>query len=169
VAAHPSLFERGKAEYYFAVDSWLSDLVPSLGLTSESGVVASDLNWQAVLGKVCNLTILLNQKDASSQPQLRPDFTGLFNNMLVIKGEAKAESVDIPTAISELIDKFHATAHLMFPACSPVIPGVVSSRQLISLHRIYFDSISGRFCQDIVKQYRVLEHNERIRFIEDIA
>jgi hypothetical protein len=142
--------------------------MPSLGLTSETGVIASDMNWQAVLAKVCNLTILLNQKDASSLPKLRPDFTGLLNNMLVIKGEAKSDSVNIPTAISELIDKFHATAHLMFPASCPVIPGIVSSRQLISLHRIYFDGMSQRFCEDLVAKYQILERNERIRFIQDI-
>eukprot|EP01038_Epipyxis_sp_PR26KG_P015919 gene15919-21597_t len=137
--AHPSVLECGRSEYATTVDQWLSDFASTLGLTSESGVVATDFLWQGILGKLCNLTVLLNQKDASSQVKLRPDFTGLFNNIFVIKGEAKTDSSEIPTAISELIDKFHATAHLMFPSLCPIIPGIASSRQIISLHRIYYD------------------------------
>jgi hypothetical protein len=56
----------------------------------------------------------------------------------------------------------------MFPAHCPIIPGIASSRQLISLHQIYFDSVSQRFCQDPVRQYRILERNGRVRFIQDI-
>lgn len=166
VETNPSLFELGKAEYEQAMDLWISEFASSLGLTSETGVVAADLLWQGTLAKLCNLTIL--QSDASSQIKLNSDFTGLFNNMLVIKSEAKADSLAIPSAISELIDKFHSTAHLMFPEHCPVIPGVASSRQLVSLHPIYYDSVSKRFCEDTVKQYRVLEKAERVRFIVDI-
>ena len=147
------------------MEQWLSDLAGALGLTSESGVVATDFLWQVILGLLCNLTVLLNQKNASSQVELRPDFTGLFNNVLVIKGEAKTDSSEIPSAISELIDKFHATAHLMFPSLCPIIPGIASSRQIISLHRIYYDSVARRYHQDLVKQYRVLQLEERLRFI----
>lgn len=156
--AHPSVLECGRSEYATAVDQWLSDFASTLGLTSESGVVATDFLWQGILGKLCNLTVLLTT----------PDFTGMFNNSLVIKGEAMTDSSEIPTAISELIDKFHATAHLMFPSLCPVIPGIISSRQIISLHRIYFDSFARHYRQDLVKQYRVLEFEERLRFIVDI-
>ena len=156
--AHPSVLECGRSEYATAVDQWLSDFASTLGLTSESGVVATDFLWQGILGKLCNLTVLLTT----------PDFTGMFNNILVIKGEGMADSSEIPTAISELIDKFHATAHLMFPSLCPVIPGIISSRQIISLHRIYFDSFARHYRQDLVKQYRVLEFEERLRFIVDI-
>ena len=131
-------------------------------------MVAADLLWQGILGKLCNLTLLLNQKDPSSQLKLRPDFTGLFNNILVIKGEAKTESIEIPTAISELIEKFHSTAHLMFPRHCPIIPGIASSRQIISLHQIFYDSVNSLYQQELVDTYRVLERNERRRFIEDI-
>ena len=65
---------------------------------------------EGILAKICNLIILLNQKDPSSQIRMRPDFTGLFNNILVIKGEAKTDSSEIPTAILELVEKFHETA-----------------------------------------------------------
>jgi hypothetical protein len=165
---HPSILEYGRSEYATAVDQWLSDFASTLGLTSESGVVATDFLWQGILGKLCNLIVLLNQKDPSSQVELRPDFTGLFNNILVIKGVAKTDSSEIPTAIAELIDKFYATAHLMFPSLCPIIPGIASSQQIISLHRIYYDSISRHYRQDLVKQYRVLEFEERLRFIVDI-
>lgn len=166
--AYPLLFVLGRAEYSTAVDQWLCDFVASLGLTSETGVVASDLLWQGILSKLCNLTLLLNQKDPSSQVKLRPDFTGLFNNILVIKGEAKTESTEIPTAISELINKFHATAYLMFPSHCPIIPGIASSRQIISLHQIYYDSVTEHYRQDLVNTYRILERAERQRFIVDI-
>jgi hypothetical protein len=167
-AAHPSILEYGRSEYGFAVEQWLSDFAVNLGLTSESGVIANDYLWQGILGILCNLTLLLNQKDPSSQVKLRPDFTGLFNNILVIKGEAKTDSSEIPTAIAELIDKFHATAHFMFPSLCPVIPGIASSRQIISLHRIYYDSVALCYCQDLVKQYRTLQLEERLKFIVDI-
>jgi hypothetical protein len=56
----------------------------------------------------------------------------------------------------------------MFPSLCPIIPGIVSSRQIISLHRIYYDSFARHYRQDLVKQYRVLEPEERLRFIVDI-
>jgi hypothetical protein len=166
--AHPSELVWGMAEYDNAVDSWLSDFIPSLGFSSETSVTASDIHWQGILGKLCDLKLCLNQKDPSSQIKLRPDFTGLYKDMLVIKGEAKNDSIEISNAISELIDKFHDTAHLMFPSYSPIIPGVASSRQTISLHRIYYDNHSQCYCQDFVKQYRVLDLAGRLRFIVDI-
>ena len=128
--AHPSELVWGMAEYDNAVDLWLSEFIPSLGATSEAGVTAADFLWQGILGKLCDLTLCLNQKDPSSQFRLRPDFTGLYKDMLVIKGEAKNEAIEIPTAIAELIDKFHDTAHGMFPSHCPVIPGVASSNIL---------------------------------------
>ena len=166
--AHPSVLECGRSEYATAVDQWLSDFASTLGLTSVSSVVATDFLWQGILGILCNLTVLFNQKDPSSQAQLRPNFTGLFNNILVIKGDAKSDSREIATAIAELIDRFHATAHFMFPSLCPVIPAIVSSRQIISLHRIYYDSVARRYRQDPVKQYRALQREDRLRFIVDI-
>ena len=166
--AHPSELVWGMAEYDSAVDSWLSDFIPSLGFNSETGVTAADIHWQGILGKLCDLTLCLNQKDPSSQIKLRPDFTGLYKDMLVIKGEAKNEAGELPTAISELINKFHVTAHLMFPSFCPIIPGVASSRQTISLHEIYYDNHTHRYCQNPVKQYRVLDLAGRLRFIVDI-
>ena len=65
--AHPSILEYGRSEYATAVDQWISDFASTLGLTSESGVVATDFLWQGVLGKLCNLILLLNKKDKSSQ------------------------------------------------------------------------------------------------------
>jgi hypothetical protein len=168
VSLQPSVFLLGLSEYRFTVDQWLSDFSSTLGLTSESGVVATDYLWQGILAKLCNLNVLLNQTDPSSQIRMRPDFTGMFNSILVIKSEAKSDISEIPSAISELIVKFHETAHFMFPSLCPVIPGIASSRQLISLHRIYYDYTRRIYCQDLVKQYRVLEYEERVKFIVDI-
>ena len=75
--AHPSVLENCRSEYATVVDQWLSDFASTSGLTSESSVVATDFLWQGILGMLCNLTVLLNQKDPSSQASLRPDFTGL--------------------------------------------------------------------------------------------
>lgn len=47
--AHPSVLECGRSEYSTTVDQWLSDFASTLGLTSESGVVATDFLWQGIL------------------------------------------------------------------------------------------------------------------------
>lgn len=168
VEQYPDVFELGETEYGYSVDQWISDFALTSSATSEISVVSMDFLWQGILDKICGLTLLLNQCDPSSLIRLRPDFTALFNKMLVIKGEAKAEAENIPTAIQELIGKFHDTAHLMFPEHSPIIPGVASSKQMISLHRIYFDSRTRQYRQDFVKSYRVLDLNGRISFIIDV-
>jgi hypothetical protein len=111
---------------------------------------------------------MLNQKDPSSQIALRPDFTGMYNGTLVVKGEAKAERSQIPTAIAELISKFHKTAQLMFPRNSPQIPGFASCRDCISLHSIYYSADRRAFCADLVMLYDTSTMLARLQFIVDI-
>ena len=84
--------------------------------------------------------------------------------MLVIKAEAKNSSIDLPTAVSE----FRETVRLMFPRDCSIIPGIATSREFISLYRIYYDDSSKRFCSDLVKQYYVSDILGKNDFIVDI-
>jgi hypothetical protein len=43
-----------------------------------------------VLRNVAEVEILVDQHDGSSRSRLRPDFTAVSGNMLLMKGEAKA-------------------------------------------------------------------------------
>lgn len=164
VKEYPDLFEFGEAEYKTSLDTWIECFGGST--TSETTVVANDLLWQKILQVLCHLTLLLNEKDPSSQIRLRPDFTALHQGMLVIKGEAKCDIKEMGTAIKELIDKFHRCAHLLFPQDCPEIPGVATSQQGSSIHRIYF--ADGSFHEQLVKSYQFHTEFGRVEFICDI-
>ena len=166
VLRFPDILELGKAEYGCAIDMWLDGTVSSA--SSETATVVLDSNWQLVLEKVCNLTVFLNQKGASSQISLRPDFTGMYLNTLVVKGEAKAQRSQIPSAIKELISKFHSTAYLLFSKHCPEIPGFASCRDQISLHSIFFCGRDRVFCEKPVKIYDTSNFDMRLMFIQDL-
>eukprot|EP01031_Cornospumella_fuschlensis_P034644 gene34644-41951_t len=164
VLAYPETFEFGLAEYKSSVDSWIDCFGGST--TSETTVVANDLHWQRILQVLCHLTLMLNEKDPSSQISLRPDFTALHQGMLLIKGEAKCNIKEMETAIKELIDKFHRSAYLLFPEDCPEIPGVATSQQGSSIHRIYY--ADGAFHEQLVKTYQFHTEFGRVEFISDI-
>jgi hypothetical protein len=166
VKQFPDVFELGDSAYSSVVDTWL--LYPVVSSTSETSVAILDGMWQKALAVISNLRVLLNEKDPSSQVRLRPDFTGLKGNIVVIKGEAKVDPRDLNNAVNELIDKFHDTAYLMFPKYCPMIPGVASAIGTISLHCIYYSERDGQFCQKQVKSYGTDELEGRVRFIVDI-
>jgi hypothetical protein len=136
VTMFPDIFTLGNSEYHAIIDVYLNfNGGPN---TSETTVAGTDLLWQNILQMLCGLQILHNEKDASSKVILRPDFTAMYNGMLVMKAGAKANSDEIPVAIKELTDKFHSTAHYLFPAGSRTIPGVATSLQSIVLREIFF-------------------------------
>jgi len=164
VLEYPDIFEFGEAEYKTSIDTWIECFGGST--TSETTVVANDLLWQKILQVLCHLTLMLNEKDPSSQIRLRPDFTALHLGILVIKGEAKCNVKEMETAISELIDKFHRSAHLLFPKDCPEIPGVATSQQGSSIHRIYY--AEGAFHEELVKSYQFHTEPGRVEFICDI-
>jgi hypothetical protein len=166
VAEYPDLFEFGEAEYKTSLDTWIECFGGSTN--SETTVVANDLLWQKILQVLCHLTLMLNEKDPSSQIRLRPDFTALHLGMLVIKGEAKCDIKEMETAIKELIDKFHRSAHLLFPQDCPEIPGVATSQQGSSIHRIYYDYAERAFHEELVKSYQFHTEFGRVEFICDI-
>jgi hypothetical protein len=161
---YSAVFELGVAEYGACVEAWLEHQL--LSSTSEQAVVILDGNWQSVLKSIANLNILLDEHDISSQKKLRPDFTAIFNGILVMKGEAKATLTDMMASRHELVSKFHQTAHKLFPASSGSIPAVMTCNELISLYSIsYFNK---RFIQVLIKQYDVRNINGRVEFIVDI-
>eukprot|EP00603_Paraphysomonas_imperforata_P012653 CAMPEP_0114467014 /NCGR_PEP_ID=MMETSP0104-20121206/9385_1 /TAXON_ID=37642 ORGANISM="Paraphysomonas imperforata, Strain PA2" /NCGR_SAMPLE_ID=MMETSP0104 /ASSEMBLY_ACC=CAM_ASM_000202 /LENGTH=427 /DNA_ID=CAMNT_0001640429 /DNA_START=126 /DNA_END=1409 /DNA_ORIENTATION=+ len=164
VSQYPNKFVFGSAEYTQAVDVWLEHKILSMG--TETSVVVLDAQWQQVLKTICSLTVMLNEKDPSSDIKLRPDFTGMFGGMLVIKGEAKLLARDLESAIDELVHKFHDTAHLMFPRGARMIPGIASCLESISLHCISYEN--RKFRQRHIRTYNVSELFGRVEFIEDI-
>eukprot|EP01031_Cornospumella_fuschlensis_P030529 gene30529-36896_t len=164
VIDYPHIFEYGEAEYKSSVDAWIECFGGSV--TSEATVVANDFLWQKVLQVLCDLQLILNEYDPSSQVWLRPDFAALRGQTLVMKGEAKCNLMDISSAIKELTGKFHPSARLLFPNDCPEIPGVATSQQGSSLHRIYF--AEGAFRENQVKSYQFLTEDGRVEFICDI-
>lgn len=163
---YPAVFQRGLCEYGFYVDNWLRhDLI---NLTSETSVVALDTCWQSVLKHVAGLMIYVNQKDASSQIQLRPDFVGLSHGRIFIKGEAKATQSDMGQASDELVDKFHKTAKQLFPAGCDEIPGITTCNERAELLAISYRHDTEKFVVSMLAEYNLSDINHRIRFVQDI-
>lgn len=162
---YPKFFAYGKAEYGVAVDSFLGYHV--ISNTSETSTVVLDAQWTAVLEAVCALDIRLNEHDGSSQARLRPDMAGVTtNNILVIKGESKADRGDLSKAAKELVSKFHRTAYNMFPKESAMIPAVASAINRACLYGIVYHN--GKFQIAELCVYNLQQVDERIRFIQDI-
>ncbi len=74
-----------------------------------------DLQWQSVL-TLAGVTIYLNQRDPSSQVRLRPAFTAMHRNALVMKGESKAILNDMVENERNLITNFHDGGCTEIPA-----------------------------------------------------
>lgn len=163
VMRYQNLCQFGEAEYKSCIDTWIECFGGSP--TSETTVVANDVLWQKALQVLCNLTVFLNEKDPSSQIRLRPDFTAFFQKVLIMKTESKINISELPIAIDELIEKFHPSAQMLFPRNCPEIPGIVTSSQGASIHRIYF---ANTFHQECVKSYQFLTESGRVDFICDI-
>lgn len=161
----PAIFEYGVAEYGFEVDSWNQHHL--LSYTSEQAVVILDGNWQGVIKYiVTGSAIHLDEHDVSSQKKLRPDFTAMFQNCIVMKGEAKATITDMMESAGDLTRKFHKHAFKLFPKGCYSIPGVTTCNEAIALYSITF--FNNRFSQQLVKQYNVSELPGRVDFIVDI-
>lgn len=160
----PDTFEYGEAEYGASVDAWVDCFGGSPN--SETTVVAHDMLWQQVLQTICNLNLMLNERNPSSQTRLRPDFSALHHDKLVMKGVAKCDLGGLGRAVTELVSKFHRTAYLSFSRNCPEIPGVVTSLQGAKLHRIFH--AERTFRQVFVKDYQFLNIIGRVEFIKDI-
>jgi hypothetical protein len=164
VLEYPHIFEFGEAEYKTALDTWIEIFGGSA--TSERTVVANDLLWQKVLKVLCHLNVKLNESDQSSQLRLRPGFTAMHLGIMVAKGEAKCYMDDMVTAIKELVDRFHPSAHLLLPADCPEVPGFATCQQGASIHRIFYSG--GIFKEELVKTYQFHTELGRVQFICDI-
>ena len=133
----PAIFEFGCAEYEFCVDTWHTHQL--LSLTSEQAVVILDGMWQSVIKSIATgIVILLDEHDVSSQKSLRPDFTAMFENCLVMKGEAKAGIIDMMASSGDLTKKFHRHAFKLFPRGCNSIPGITTCNESVVLYSISF-------------------------------
>jgi hypothetical protein len=166
VQQYPTIFQRGSCEYRFHVDVWLNhDLI---NLTSETSVVALDTCWQFVLKHAAGLMIYVNEKDASNQIRLRPDFVGSSNGRIFIKGEAKATQHDLVEARDELVDKFHKMATQVFPIGCNEIAGITTCNERAELYAIHYDYETEKFVPSLLVSYNLHNFDNRIRFIQDI-
>jgi hypothetical protein len=129
------IFRYGKTEYGVSVDCWLQHSMLSL-LTSEKAVVIADGAWQNVLKSVALLSVMFDEHDKSSMTRMRPNFTATYKGMLVMKGEAKGSLTDMMS--SDLISKFHSTAHKMFPKGCTSLPAVMTCNEQIHLYAISY-------------------------------
>jgi hypothetical protein len=164
VVKYPNIFEYGEAEYDVAVDAWVGAV--GCSLKSERTVIGDDLLWQRTLQLLCNLALVLSERDASSEIYQRPGFTALCLGALVLKAEAKCDVKDMGTTIKDMIDRFHPCARLLLPDGCAEIPGIATSLQGASIHRIY--CAEGTFQQELVKDYVLLTEMGRVEFICDI-
>jgi len=164
VKLYPHDFENGNAEYGCYVDAWLEHMLVSM--TSEQAVVGLDTLWQVVLRKVAKVAVLLNEHDASSMKNLRPDFTALFNNVLVMKGEAKASHADMMASSDALVTKFHKHAYKLFPKGCNSIPAVMTCNEIIYLYSISY--FNDKFTKNLIKSYRVSSTDGCAEFIVDL-
>ena len=165
VNSFPDVFVLAECEYGSYVDTWLQhgrgDLI------SETAVVALDYMWQHTIQILCKVNLYFNQCDESSQIRLRPDFVAMsVESMLVMKGEAKASSLDLSVAMGGLIKKLHSRAHKLFPQGCNSIPGIVTSNSKACLRVISYSS--KQFEQRHVKVYNLLSLMDRVDFIVDI-
>jgi hypothetical protein len=164
VVNYPNIFEYGEAEYDVAIDAWVGAVGDSI--KSERTVIGNDLLWQRTLQLLCNLALVLSERDASSETYPRPGFTALCRGALVLKAEAKCDMKDMGTTIKDMIDRFHPCARLLLPDGCAEIPGIATSLQGAAIHRIY--CAEGAFQQELVKDYVLLTEMGRVEFICDI-
>ena len=136
VQEYPAVFQYGKAEYGISVDSWLQHSM--LSPTSEQAVVIVDGAWQNVIKSIAFVVVLLDEHDKSSTTRRRPDFTAMYNGVLVMKGDAKATLADMMASSNELVSKFHATAHKLFPSGCTSLPAVMTCNEQIHLFAISY-------------------------------
>lgn len=164
VRMFPEIFEYGSAEYGTSLDTWLEHRL--LTLTSEQAVVILDGMWQQVIKSIASVVVFLDEHDMSSEKKLRPDFTAIFQNCLVIKGEAKASHADMMASYGDLTRKFHKHAYKLFPKGCNSIPGVTTCNQAVALYSISF--FANQFSQQLVKEYDVSELPGRVEFTVDL-
>ena len=164
VEEYPNFFYFGRAEYGTFLDSFFEHHV--LTYTSEQAVIALDSLWQDVVKQVANVQICLDQHDASSIANARPDFTAMHQNAIVMKGEAKVTAVEMNSKSGELTQKFHKTAYKAFPKGCTIIPAVMTSNEAIALYAVQY--FNKKFTKNLVKEYNVSNLGGRVLFAVDL-
>jgi hypothetical protein len=122
--------------------------------------------WLLVLKSVAKADILFDQNDPSSERSLACGYTAMFNNILVMKGEAKSTPRDIYASQDELMSKFHKTAHKLFPTGNNSIPAVITCNEAINFYSISYSN--KKFMQQLIKRYDVDSIHGRVELITDL-
>jgi hypothetical protein len=151
VNAYPEIFEWGEPEYKSSVDCWIDSFGGSA--TSETTVVANDMQWQKTLQVLCDLSLMLD--DGDQQPRWvhsRPNFTGMHEGVLVIKGGARLNVFDRATLIQRLTGKLHHSARLLLSKTCPEIVGVATGLEGGTIHKIFYEN--GAFHEELVESYQ---------------
>ena len=127
-----------------------------------------DQLWLKTLQILCDLMVMHNEIDASSNVYTRPTNTLWRRGMLVLKSEAKCDVTEIGNGVPvrNPIGNFHDCARLSFSADCPEVPGIATSMQGASIHRIYHTE--GGFQEEHVMRYNFLSEQGRVEFICDI-
>jgi hypothetical protein len=166
VNSYPEIFEWGEPEYKSSVDCWIDSFGGSA--TSETTVVANDMQWQKTLQVLCDLTLMVD--DGDQQPRWvhsRPNFTGMHEKgVLVTKGGARLDVFDRATLIQRLAGKLHHSARLLLSRPCPEIVGVATGLEGGTIHRIYYEN--GAFHEELVESYQFLTEGGRVEFVRDI-
>jgi hypothetical protein len=166
VKRYPHVFEFGRAEYNYGVDSFISH--DELG-EGEGAAVGLDREWLLPFQNCLGATIYQDQHDPSSQFRLRPDYTIVYRGAIVLKVESKGAEGDMAQAFAELTAKFHRTASEQFPAPHFSIFGVVSCPSKIEIYLLSYDTLAQTFTSCLIRggtfNVRAVR-NDRIRFVQ---
>ena len=166
VRQYPLIFEYGKAEYNYSVDSFISH--DELG-DGEGAAVRLDREWLLPFQNCLGATIYQDQHDPSSRVRSRPDYTVGYSGAIVLKVESKGTEHDMTLAHAELTAKFHPAAFGQFPSPYSSIFGVVSCPSKIEIYLLSFDRFTQIFTTTPIEggtfNVRAVP-SERIRFVQ---
>jgi hypothetical protein len=166
VQKYPHVFEYGKAEYNYGVDSFISH--DELG-EGEGAAVGLDREWLLSFQNCLGATIYQDQHDSSSQFRSRPDYTIVYRGAIVLKVESKGAEGDMAQARAELTAKFHQTASEQFPAPHFSIFGVVSCPSKIEIYLLSYDRRTHTYSSCLITggtfNVRAVPY-DRIRFVQ---
>ncbi len=166
VKRHPHIFEFGRAEYNFGVDSFISH--DELG-QGEGAAAGLDREWLLPFQNCLGATIYQDHHDPSSQFRSRPHYTIVYRRAIVLKLESKGAEGDMAQARAELTAKFHQTASEQFPAPHFSIFGVVSCPSKIEIYLLSYDRRTQTFNSCLIRggtfNVRAVPY-DRIRFVQ---
>ena len=164
VTKFPDSLCLGRAEYTYAVDTWLE----RKGLfVSETSVTSLDQTWINVVCFCLRGSVLyLNQHDPSSAVRLRPDTTIMKDGALLLKGEAKLNATEVESACEQLRNSFFPESIRCFPLHSRAVIGVVTCNVSAVIFKV--SRLNGQSLLNLHRHYNLQNTSDRLAFIVDI-